>query len=278
VHAENDEIVKAFIREARDQGRTDAGAHCETRPEIAETSSVVKGLEIARSAGVRFHLYHLSCARSVDLAHMYRSQGANVTMESCPHYLLFSQEDMQRLHGRLKINPPVRPPGESEKLWSQIRRGLVDCLSSDHAPWPREQKDRPDIFDNASGAPGVETLLPLLYSEGVARGRVSLSRLVAVLAENPARTFGLYPRKGGLVPGGDADIVVLDPGAMHRIDEADLHSSAGWSPYHGLEVRGRVEATVVRGRVVFRTGSIAGDPGWGRFLQPRIGPGANATD
>ncbi len=266
VHAENDEIIKDLIREYLQAGKTYPLAHCETRPEVSETESVLKGLEIARAAGVRFHLYHISCSRSIDLANYYRQEGCPVTIETCPHYLIFSEEDMERLGGRLRINPPVRKRIESERLWRKLDAGEIDCVSSDHAPWPTEKKDHLSIFDNSSGAPGVETLLPLLFSEGVVKERIRLSTMVRALMENPAKIFGLYPQKGVLAVGSDADVIVLDPQKKWYIHAENLHSTAGWTPYEGMELRGSVETTIVRGKIVYQNGEIIGEKGYGRFI------------
>ncbi len=266
VHAENDEIIKGLIKEYLKAGKTYPLAHCETRPEVSETESVLKGLEIARAAGVRFHLYHISCSRSIDLANYYRQEGCPVTIETCPHYLIFCDEDMNRLGGRLRINPPVRKRIESERLWQKLNEREIDCVSSDHAPWPTEKKDHVSIFDNLSGSPGVETLLPLLFSEGVVKERISLSTMVSVLMENPAKIFGLYPQKGVLAVGSDADIIVLDPKKKWNIRADKLYSIAGWTPYEGMELTGKVETTIVRGKIIYQNGEIIGEKGYGRFI------------
>jgi allantoinase len=268
VHAENDEVIKGLIEKFKREGRCAPGDHAGTRPVVSETESVLKALEFAWATGVRLHLYHLSCGRSVDLAEYYRGQGVAVSAETCAHYLVFSEKDVDRLGARLKINPPVRAAREKEALWAKVASGRIDCVSSDHAPWPAEAKSRASIFDNASGCPGVETLFPLVYSEGVAARRISLADLVRVLCENPARLFGLYPKKGALLPGSDADLVVFDPGARWTVRGEDLHSSAAWTPYEGMELKGRVEATVVRGQVVYSKGAVADGGRCGRFVRP----------
>lgn len=189
-----------------------------------------------------------------------------MTIETCPHYLIFCEEDMNRLAGRLRINPPVRKRIESERLWQKLDAGEIDCVSSDHAPWPAEKKDHQSIFDNASGAPGVETLLPLVFNEGVVKGRIRLATMVRALMENPAKIFGLYPQKGVLAVGSDADIIVLDPQKKWSIHAENLHSTAGWTPYEGMELSGKVETTVVRGKIVYQNGEIIGEKGYGRFI------------
>ena len=196
VHAENDELIKFLIEKHIREGKTNPRAHCETRPEVSETESVLKALEFARATGVRLHLYHISCSRSIEFATHFKEEGCLVTSETCPHYLFFSEEDMERFGGVVRINPPVRKKGEQDRLWMLLSKGQIDCVGSDHIPWPEEWKRRPTIFECASGIPGVETLLPLLFSEGVLKGRISMVTLSKILSENPAKIFKLYPRKG----------------------------------------------------------------------------------
>jgi allantoinase len=268
LHAENDEIIKTLIKEAVKEGKIDPLAHCETRPEISETESVLKGLEIARATGVCLHFYHISCARSLDLVQHYRREGCPVTVETCPHYLVFSEDDMQRLGAKLRINPPIRKESQVNRLWQRLETGDIDCVASDHAPWSLEHKSRPSIFENACGTPGVETLMPVLWSEGIERGRIGLRTLIRSLMENPAKIFGLYPRKGILAPGSDADMIVFNPETKWRIDGTDMHTSADWTPYEGMDITGRVETTIVRGKVIYDQGEIKGERGYGRFVRP----------
>jgi allantoinase len=267
IHAENDEIIKQLIQKSIKEKRTYPLAHCETRPEVSETESVLRGLEIARAAGVRLHLYHLSCSRSIDLAMNYRREGCSVTLETCPHYLVFSEEDMDRLGGKLRINPPVRKKDETKRLWIKLREDAINCVGSDHAPWPLQKKNKPSIFDNSCGAPGVETLLPVMFSEGVAKNRITLVSLIKILAANPAKIFGLSPRKGTLAPGSDADIVIFDPKEKWTIKAEEMHTKAGWTLYEGMQITGRVKTTIVRGQIVFNNNKITGKKGHGVFIK-----------
>ncbi len=276
VHAENTDVITSRVAQLRAAGRTDPLAHCESRPDVSETEAILRALEFARWAGARIHIFHVSLPRGIELAQWYRAQGVPATTETCPHYLLLSEEDMPRLGAKGKINPPLRRPADCARLWEQLAAGRIDLVTSDHAPWKPDKKDRPDIFDNASGTPGVETLLPLLYSEGVMRGRLSLARLVAVLCEQPAELFGLAPRKGRLAPGADADLVVLDPEACWTLRAADLRSAAGWTPYEGWAMQGRVTHTFVRGQPVLVEGEFVGRPGLGQFVAPAGQPAPTA--
>jgi allantoinase len=266
VHAENTEIVTQWVSKLRAQGRTDALAHCESRPPVSETEATLRALEFAHATGARLHIFHVSLARCIQLANWFRQQGLDVTTETCPHYLLLNEKDMERLGAKVKINPPIRARKESEELWTLVENGAVDLVTSDHAPWQPQRKNRPDIFDNASGTPGVQTLLPLLYSEGVSKGRLSPRRLVQVLCDAPARRFGLSSNKGRLDAGCDADVVVLNPVETWTVETARLLSSAGWSPYQGMTLQGRISHVFVRGRAVVEDGEMVGHPGNGRFL------------
>jgi len=153
-----------------------------------------------------------------------------------------------------------------EELWQKLMSEEIDFVTSDHAPWPLENKTRPNIFDNGSGVPGVELLLPLIYSEGAAKRGMDITMVTQLVSEAPARRFGLYPKKGVIRVGADADIVVLDPKDKWRFSADKSYSSAKWSPYDGMELTGRVIATIVRGQVVYDGKEVVGKPGWGRFI------------
>lgn len=274
VHAENDELVQWTTKLARGNG-ADPVAHCRSRPEVVETSAAVKALEFAHATGVHLHIYHTSSARVFELVAWYRQQGTKVTAETCTHYLTLAEEDMGRLKGKGKINPPLRPATEREKLWALCAAGQVDMLTSDHAPLLAEYKTRPNIFDNASGAPGVQTLVPMIYSEGVAKGRLTIHDMVRLLSQRPAEIFGLAHCKGQIRVGADADLTIIDPSAEWVMDEADQLSSAGWSPYHGWPMRGKVSKTIVRGHVIYDGEQVLAEPGTGNFVPGKHSPGSN---
>ncbi len=282
VHCENQDIADRGEARARRAGDLAPPAHGRARPPVSETEAVGRVLELASYAGVHVHIVHASVPRSFDLVHRYRAEGVRATAETCIQYLVLDEGAAERLGALAKINPPLRAPEHVAALWEYLAAGRIDQVTSDHAPWALARKSNPeDIFANASGAPGVETLLPLLHTHGVAAGRISLLDLVRVLAERPARTFGLFPRKGALAPGADADLVVFDPGARWTVRAEALHSACGWTPYEGMDARGRVLQTFVRGRLAYEAGEVLARPGAGRFVPPlRRGPageGAPAT-
>jgi allantoinase len=253
VHAENDEIVRAGIEAERAAGHGgDPLAHARSRPPVAEHEAIARCLELARATGVRLHVCHVSTPRGLELVRAARADGVDVTAETCPHYLLFDESELRRQGGWAKINPPLRA--------APLAADGIDLIASDHVGWPRERKQGDDIFTLAAGAPGVELIVALLHD---ALGAAALARL---LSEAPARRFGLWPRKGSLAPGADGDVLVLDPEIEWEIDPAALETPAGWSPYAGRRVRGRVVAAFVRGRQVWDGHRVLAPAGHGQFV------------
>ena len=267
VHSENDEIVRARIAALRSAGRRDAPAHAESRPAVAETEAIARCLEFALATGARLHLCHVTVSRGVELARRARGDGADVSLETCPHYLVLDEAELARRGGEAKINPPLRPRAQVEALWRRLARGDIDLVSSDHVGWPAGRKHGDDVFALASGAPGVELILPLMHDAIAERG-LPPALLARLLCEGPARRLGLWPRKGTLLPGADADLVVLDPEQTWLVDPAALVSPAGWSPYAGRQLRGRVERTIARGEEVFDGQEVLGEPGRGHHVKP----------
>ena len=200
---------------------------------------------------------------------MESQQGVRATGETCLQYLLLTSDALRDMGGRAKCNPPLRSQEAVDGLWQQIQSGVVDIVTSDHSPYPLHRKETDDIFEAYAGMPGVETLGTLLYSEGVATGRIGLARFLELVALGPADVFGLA-QKGRLETGAEADFVVFDPDAQWTLDENDMHFAVGWSPYHGTNVHGRVTSTWLRGRCVYEDGAVSAKPGTGRFVRPRL--------
>ena len=270
-HAETDSIVRRNIEKYKDQGFNNPIAHCLSRPKLAESTAALTILEMAYQLDAKAHLHHTTFGHVFELVEYYKSLGADVTAETCTHYLVFSEDDMERLGALGKINPPLRSEQDRLDLWGLLGNGQIDMVTSDHAPWPIEAKQHENIFDNSSGAPGVEVLLPILYSEGVAKGRISLNRLVQLISENPANRFGLGHRKGKLATGYDADFVILDPSAATVVRAGDMHSNAGWSPYEGMKLQGQIESTFLRGEEVYNGTEVNGEKGYGQYVHALFG-------
>jgi allantoinase len=253
VHAENDEIVRDGIAAEVAAGNAgDPLAHARSRPPVAEHEAIARCLELAAATGVRLHICHVSTPRGVELVRAARARGVNVSAESCPHYLLLDESELARRGGEAKINPPLRE--------RRLPLRGIDLISSDHVGWQLERKRGEDIFALASGAPSVELIVPLIFD---AFGARALARLVC---ERPARRFGLWPRKGSLLPGADADIIVIDPDRAWEVDPAALVTPAGWSPYSERRLRGAVIAAFSRGVQVWDGATVLGAPGHGRFV------------
>jgi allantoinase len=264
-HAENDEVIKPLIDLMRQQGRTNPADHAASRPPVSETEAVLKAAEFAHATSCRVHFCHLSLARSVDLVAWFAAGGLDASVETCSHYLTFTEDAIEEFGSRLKINPPLRPARDTEALWNGLASRSVQVVASDHAPWPLSDKQHANVFDNHSGVPGVQTLVPLVLGQGLARG-IGIEALVSALSTYPARRFGLAG-KGAVAPGFDADLIVFDPEGTTVIDEAALRSNAGWSPYHGIRLTGQLTHVIARGEV-FVGGESASKPGRGRVLLP----------
>lgn len=267
-HAENGAIIDPLIEELRSQGVDHPEAHCWSRPLISETTSVLKLLELARVHNTRLHIVHLTAPQGYEAVKWYQALGVDVTAETCIQYLLLTESALTEKRALAKCNPPLRDQSTLEDLWERLARGEVNFVTSDHAPWPLSNKSAPNIFDNASGLPGVEYLLPLLYSSAVAERDLPVSLIAELLSAGPARRYGLYPSKGSLLVGADADMAILDPSVRWTIDPTKGQSVAHWSPFEGLDVTGKVVSTFVRGRQVFDGAAIVAAAGTGRFTAP----------
>ncbi|MEI9923452.1 MAG: dihydroorotase family protein [Bradyrhizobium sp.] len=268
IHNENDEMVRAFIADVEAKGITDYTAHGLSRPPIAEALATAEVYELGAGAGCPVHIVHSSIGRGYELAAAYRAQGHGATIEACIHYLILDEEnDVRRLVGKAKINPPIRPRAEVEALWNHLAAGNVTIVSTDHVSWSEDRKNDPNMLKNASGVPGLEVLYGLLL-KGLDERELSLTHAARLLAHNPAALFRITHAKGALQVGGDADIVLMrrDP---HRYSAAESGNNfAPWSPYDGIELPFRLVETYVRGTCVASDGRVLAEPGQGRFVSP----------
>ncbi len=266
VHAENTPILEWRGRKLRAAGRTDAAAHLEQHADIAAVEGTQRALLFSEWTGCPIHLAHENSRFNLPLIAAAKKRGVDVTVEACPHNLLLSTADGERLGpNALRVKPPVREPGHAEPLFAAFASGLIDILSTDHAPHLASEKRRESIWDCAPGFPGVETSMRLMLTE-VHEGRITISDYVRAACEAPARAFGLYPRKGALVAGADADIVVIDPERRGVISAAGLSGIDPVTPFEGRETVGMPVLTIARGRIVMQEGEIVGGPD-GRSLR-----------
>ncbi len=273
VHCENDSLVATRTEALVAAGEIGWRYHGHSRPALAEQEAIRRVLFLAEAAGCPVHICHCSTARSVALVAEARDEGQIATCETGPQYLLLDNSAYEGPEPwRYILQPPLRAPDETARLWATVEAGMVDTIITDHCDYTKEQKTAQDDFTQTPGGlPGMETLLPLMYTHGAAGGRLTLPQLVELLSANPARLWGLWPRKGALLPGADADFVIYDPQPEGAIAAGSLHHLAGYTPYEGMSVQGRVRATVSRGQVIYRQGRFSGRQGQGRFIARKRG-------
>jgi allantoinase len=252
VHAEDPTIVRELTERAKQRGDDSPAAYAASRPAAAEASAVLAAIDAVRDTGARVHIVHLASGEALDAVSAARLEDLPISAETCPHYLQFTTEDLDRMGSVLKTAPVVKAEADRLRLWQGLVSGEIAFVTTDHAAgrWPAE-KQTGSIWTDYGGVPGVELLLSYLYSEGVAAGRITLQRMTELLSAEPARFFGIDHRKGWLRPGCDADFVVFDEAARWTVRANDLHSLNRYTPLDGFELNGRVRATFVRGQSVF---------------------------
>ncbi|MBI5210902.1 MAG: dihydropyrimidinase [Elusimicrobia bacterium] len=277
MHAENGWAVETLVREALARGDTQPSFHPLTRPVAVEAEATARACMLAEVAGVPIYIMHLTSARALEEVRRARERGVAVLAETCPQYLYLHAD---RYDGpgaeaaKFVLSPPLRPKGDDEALWRGLREGSLQVVSTDHCSFflkprpsrPCKEPGRRDFSRIPNGAPGIETRMLLMW-DAVQKGRLSLERFVEVTATGPARLFGLFPRKGHLSPGADADIVVIDPRKPHTITAAQHHMSVDYNPYEGKTIHGSIREVFLRGRPMVRHERFLGRPGEGRFLR-----------
>jgi allantoinase len=272
VHAEDRDLVHQLEREIHARGGDRPADYAASRPPAAEISAVATLRRLCRDTGAHVHVVHLASGEALEIVAEARREGLPLTAETCPQYLAFTAEDLDRQGAVLKTAPPVKSAADRERLWRGVAEGDLDYVATDHAAgqWPAE-KHTGSIWTDYGGVPGVELMLPYLYSEGVRAGRITLERLTEIAAAAPARRFGIENRKGRLAPGLDADFVVLDPDERWTVRAADLHNLNRYTPLEGRTLTGRVRAVYLRGERIFARAAGGGEqfasPGTGRWVR-----------
>jgi dihydroorotase len=251
LHAETNSIMERRESRLRAAGRTEPIAHLAARPAVVAVEAVARAAILAEWTGARIHVLHISSAAELRPLAEAKARGVEITGETCPHYLLLSEVDYEKFGGIVRVNPPVREAPNRQPLWDALMDGTIDMIATDHAPHTPEEKTRNDIWTVDCGFPGVETQMPLMLTE-INRGRATIQDYVRWSAEAPAKIWGLYPRKGALTVGSDADVAIVDLNRRWTIDDALIQSRSKISPWHGRQATALPVHTIVRGRFVMK--------------------------
>jgi len=268
VHAESGLVTDYLENRSLKKKQDQKVVFLKTRPNDLEAEAIFRAVAISTVMDCPLYIVHISTAQGAEVVAQKRSEGLLVYGETCPQYLSLTDADLQRLGPLAKIGPPLRTDMDRLVLWRSIQQGHIDVIASDHAPKAKKLND--PFFEAPFGSPQAETMLTICYDEGVNRGRIHVCKLVQVLSENPAKIFGLYPKKGTLEKGSDADLVLFDPNAMVTIQAQTQHSGAHYTVYEGRKCLGKPLLTMQRGKVLVENGEMKGKPGEGKFLPTRI--------
>jgi len=262
IHAENEELIKYFQKKTKGSGKVDPMYYSKTRPNLVEEVAIGSILAMAKYSKVNLYICHVNTKEGLTLIKEAKQRGQHVFVETMPNYLLLTHSDMVKSWPLSREVPPFRSEIDKEALWEGIKSGYIDTLSTDHSPTNPEMKIRHFV----GGLAGVELLLPLMFSEGVMKRSISPSPMLKLLCSNPAKIFGLYPKKGIIWPGSDADIVIFDPKKEWKIKAENLHSKAGFTIFENKDVTGFPIATILRGKIICNEGEFYGKPGYGQYL------------
>jgi dihydropyrimidinase len=276
VHAEDAPMIEGLVRTSLKEGKTEPKYHAATRPAEAESKAVQHVIELAHQADAPVYFVHISCSDSLEYIQQAQSRGQQVYAETCPQYLFTSIEDLGGAYfedAKYVFTPPPREKWNQAKLWNGLRNNSLQVVSTDHCPFNfRGDKElgRADFTKIPNGAPGIENRLQLLYSFGVMGGKISRHRWVEIASTAPAKLFGLYPKKGTIDVGSDADIVIWDPEAEHTLSASTHHMKVDYSLYEGWHVKGSAEFVLSRGDIIVENGNWYGTPNRGKFCARNI--------
>jgi dihydropyrimidinase len=280
MHAENGGVIDTLVKEALRKGETAPKYHALTRPTRAEGEATARAIALAEMAGVPIYIVHLSCWDALEKVKQARDMGLAAYAETCPQYLFLSYDDYERegFEGaKFVMSPPLREKWHQDRLWRGLHKNDLQVVSTDHCPFcmnepPQKQIGRDDFSKIPNGAPGIETRLMLIWDGGVRTGRIDQHRFVEIVSTNPAKMFGLWPRKGTIAVGSDGDIVVWDPEKEVTLSAKTHHMRVDYNPYEGRVIRGAPAAVLSRGDVIVRDGTFVARPGRGRFVKRQPGP------
>lgn len=273
VHAENGHVIDVLVEEALRAGHTAPKYHALTRPSRGEGEAVHRVITLAEIAEAPLYVVHISCCEAIQEAAAAKQRGLPIYGETCPQYLLLSSDGyyLPEFEGaKYVMSPPLRERQHQECLWRALQTGVVDVIGTDHCPFHfhgQKELGREDFTKIPNGGPGIETRLSLLYTGGVETGRITLNRFVELTATRPAKVFGLYPQKGTIAPGSDADLAIIDPRVETIISATTHNSRVDYSLYEGIRVKGMPDCVFLRGEMIVREGKFIGTPGSGCFLK-----------
>src|SRR6266436_328728 len=272
MHAENGDVIDVLVQRALKAGHTAPKYHALTRPPRAEAEATHRAIALAEIADVPIYIVHLSAAEALEKVTEARDRGLLAYAETCPQYLFLSYDDYEEPDfggSKYVMSPPLRDKAKQDELWRGLRFNDLQCISTDHCPFCMKEKrlGEHDFSKIPNGAPGIETRMSLVYDGGVRPGRISLNRFVELTSTSPAKIFGLFPRKGTIAPGSDADIVVFDPDRTITLSASTLHMNVDYNPYEGRQVTGATDTVLSRGRLVIEDGTFVGRKGAGSFLK-----------
>lgn len=272
VHAENGDLADSLIQINRERGNTAPRFHALSRPEIVESEATGRAIDIAFAGQHPVYIVHMTCEGALNRVKEATKRNQRVLVETCIQYLLLDDSvyDRPGFEGaKWVMSPPLRKPKDQEALWNGLEQGLVHVVATDHCPFCMKQKEmgKDDFSKIPNGAPGIENRMELLYSEGVEKGRISLNKFVEVNCSNPAKIFGLYPKKGTIAVGSDADLVILDPRVEHTLTRETQHMNCDYSSYEGWRVKGKVKTVLLRGTVAIENGKALVGKGFGKYLK-----------
>jgi dihydropyrimidinase len=268
LHAENGQVADLLTERLIEEKRTSALYHAYSRPPFVEATCIRTAIDFTEAVDGNIYIVHLSTGAGMEAIREAQRKGTRVFAETCPQYLVLDESCLAQEDGNLYLcTPPLRPVNNHKALWKGLAGGNIQVAATDHCCFLRQQKlEAPAFYQAPGGLGSIELLLPILYSEGVVKGRFGLSRWVQLLCHNPARIFGLAPRKGFLYPGSDADLVIFDPDHEWKVTSDELHGKDDYSVYEGMTLKGRVATTISRGEVIFNAGEVKAKPGRGQFL------------
>src|SRR5580765_7905152 len=272
MHAENGDVIDVLVQRALAAGHTAPKYHALTRPPRAEAEATGRAISLAEIADVPIYIVHLSAAEALEQVTEARDRGLLAYAETCPQYLFLSYDNYEEPDfggSKYVMSPPLRDKAKQDQLWRGLKFNDLQCVSTDHCPFCLKEKrlGENDFSKIPNGAPGIETRMSLVYDGGVRTGRISLNRFVELTSTSPAKIFGLFPRKGTIAPGSDADIVVFDPNRTMTLSAKTLHMNVDYNPYEGRQVTGATDTVLTRGRVIIENGKFVGGKGGGSFLK-----------